>query len=150
LINKFTDERICSNEDDNRPIFIFLSQGTHHNYNPEETIEKYIHPLLSQLNNTDCGFSSKAKKRYEVAFSGLPAIHQSVYQKYVNQTPELAHHFNTVVRNYLRDNYAHVKFVDMWNLTLGALDRTSDGFHSMTDVNVMKVMFLFNAMNFLA
>jgi hypothetical protein len=148
MINSLPTHAIC-NEDD-RPIFILIAGGVHFHRSPAETIQRYVDPLLHQLNSTRCPGKqspSSVSQRYKVAFIGLPASDSEVAQRYPKQESHAAMRFNAEMKQYLELHHSYVKTFDFWNLTWSGIARTSDGFHSMTDINIMKAMYVLNAMN---
>ena len=40
-----------------------------------------------------------------------------------------------------------VLYIDLYNLTLDGVSRTSDGFHSLSDVNMIKASYVLNIMD---
>ncbi len=65
---------------------------------------------------------------------------------YKDQTDGRSSGFNHEMDTYLRASFPQVAFLNVWNLTHESLNRTSDGFHQVSDVNLIKVMTILNTM----
>jgi hypothetical protein len=146
----FQPMHLCNN--DPRPQFVFLSGGFHYESNPEKTIEKFLVPAMKSLSDikNDCSRRLNKTQTIHVAFTGIPIISESIQQIYSNERTENAIRFHHVLEEYIRTHYPDVTVINFLNLTAEGVNRTSDGVHSLTDVNVMKAMTLLSIMNFSA
>jgi hypothetical protein len=79
-------------------------------------------------------------------FMGVPIVHPAVTRKYPVQNGERVQLFNTELIS-LVGNLSNFYIINFTAMTHEAVWRTSDGFHSLTDVNLMKVMSLLNVMH---
>ncbi len=73
---------------------------------------------------------------------------KAVSDKYPDQSDARTLAFNQDLGANLAKDFPEVVFLNLWELSrefvLG--NRTSDGFHSLSDSNLIKTMMLFNAM----
>ena len=126
---------------DPRPRFVFLQGGTHTKTSASATVEKFIAPALSSLRQR---VEQRCGGPIYVVWSGVGVQNRALDVKYPMQSRELAAVFNDETREYLQRANVSVLSLDFWNLTLDA--ETSDGFHGLTDVNMMKALALLNVM----
>jgi hypothetical protein len=126
-----------------RPIFIFFQGGHHAELSSEFAISTYFIPLLNRLR----GELQNCWDRVRLVFSGATVCADEVVKKYPHQNKEYVHSYNTETAKWLYENYPQVISLDFWNLSAEALDHTSDGFHMLTDVNLIKATTVLNLMH---
>lgn len=117
-----------------RPTFVLLTYT-----NLDTVIDKQIKPLMyfiSEMQN-HC--------QVHVAWGTLGAQSRKLDKKYPHQTREVYMATNKIVTDYIWQTY-RVHFFDFWNLTRNAM--TSDGYHYLSDVNLLKAMYILNYMTF--
>lgn len=82
-----------------------------------------------------------------IVFSGIPVVDKVVEKKYPHQHRSLIKVQNLYIHRWLDRYYPRVLYIDLYNLTLDGTERTSDGFHSLSDVNMMKATYVLNLMD---
>lgn len=144
--------KLCSiDPSDTRPILISIQGGTHYRTKSNKFIHDSIIPTINEIHAHLQACPNKIDfNRLRFIFSGVPVVDVRVERKYPDQERSSAARFNREVGNYTDYNVKNSMFLNFWKLTLEATGRTSDGFHSLTDVNLMKMMITLNVMNFLA
>ena len=95
-----------------------------------------IDPALQKIKLINC---SK-----HVLWVGLGAQARQLDAVYSNQAREATQKFNKVVFDYVTSKY-QLPYLDVWELTKDA--QTSDGFHYLTDVNLVKAQYVVSFMN---
>ena len=70
--------------------------------------------------------------------------------QYPHQRRDKVKSHNSYVHKWLTLHYPRVLYTDFWNLTADGVNRTSDGFHSLSDINVIKATYLLNIMDKMA
>jgi hypothetical protein len=149
----FYDPKILlcgDNPSDQRPILLFLQGGTQFYTNSTIFIEKFLSPnlLLIKQHLEACPIKISID-RIRVIFTGVPVTKGKLEKLYKLQERSRAAMFNSEVSEYVSLHIPKSLSLNFWNLTMESLDRSSDGFHAMTDVNLIKMMITFNAMDFL-
>lgn len=76
---------------------------------------------------------------------GVITCAPKVVEQFKHQSNEHAAKFYAAVHNYLAENYPSVKLLNLLSLTSEGINR-SDGFHSFSDINLLKAMMVLNAM----
>jgi hypothetical protein len=147
----FKTYKLCSDDTSGtRPILVFIQGGTHYRTNPNFFIHTRIVPAIAEIQAYLQACPKKVDiNRLRFIFSGVPVVDSRVEHKYPAQERSNAAKFNREIEIYTNNNIKNSVFLNFWNLTLEATDRTCDGFHSLTDINLMKTMVLLNSMNFL-
>ena len=95
-----------------------------------------LEPLLAEVEQASL---SCPHIRFHVAVAGLGAQSRHLDAKYPFQAREGSAQFNEKLFEFTKGRYS---FFDAWNLTRNA--PTSDGYHYLTDVNLVKAMYLLN------
>jgi hypothetical protein len=130
------------------PIFVSLQYGSHYHWSSKATINGYIVPRLAIIDEFSASCPQfNVKGRLRVVFIGLHAITDSIIKKYPHQNHESTKKFNSDIAIFLEKKYKHVKFINFFPLTLEALNRTSDGFHHLRDINVIKALTILHIMD---
>ena len=124
--------------------------GAHFGWSATATMQKFILPSLKIVNDTIksdiCRHKNVSWNMLRFVFMGVPIVHPAVTRKYPSQNAERVRLFDMEIRTFVGDipNFYVVNFTTM---TSEAIMRTSDGFHALTDVNLMKVISLLNIMH---
>ena len=127
-----------------RPVFILLGAGSHHKHDPHTTINEVIEPFLSELRDAKLACPNVT---FHVVFMGLGSQSRSLDLKYPHQSRELTANFNAEVSGFLKETHG-MDFIDVSSLNRSA--PTSDGYHFLSDVNLIKAMYVLNYMDLLA
>ena len=137
------DNSTCADLD--RPVFIFmgLGAGVQFHHEAQRAISDGILPLMAEI---DEAAGACPRVKFHKAFIGLHAQSRNLDHRYAFQARELTVHFNVEVSRYLREEHA-MDYFDPWNLTKNA--PTSDGYHQLSDVNLVKAMYLLNYLDLL-
>lgn len=135
---------------DTRPKFIFLQGGAHYETSSYYFWRNFLKHMLTTIANEEKNCPSKAK--YFVVYSGVISNNEYVSKKYPDQSDHNTALFNYDMHNYLKAEFPHVVFLNYWNLshTIMLQNRTSDGFHQLSDSNLIKSMMLLNAIKLAA
>ena len=133
---------------DPRPRFIFLQSGTHFSFNVAESIKHYWKPAGDHIvsETQECKYA--VQDLLHVYYSAATGTAPANYDKYPTNHPNLTLEYNRQINEFMGQNYPMATYVDFFNMTLEAVtaNRTSDGLHTLTDVNLMKAMVLLNVM----
>jgi hypothetical protein len=116
--------------------------------NASRTIEEYLSPNLRYLDNlvATCKLVALGSK-LRVVYSGAPVVDLRVESRYPHQHRDKVKIHNALVHKWLGTNYPKVLYIDFWNLTADGVNRTSDGFHSVSDINMIKATYILNVMD---
>ena len=139
--------RLCSS--DHRLRFISLQAGTHYDTNATLTIHSYLQPALAKISRliSSCTIDRYLGEKMRVIYIGVPVVSARIEKLYPQQHRNNVKIHNVQVRQWLADNYPYVPYIDMYNLTKNGTDHTSDGFHSLSDVNMIKASYILNVMD---
>ena len=127
-----------------RPVFILLGGGAHHKHDAHDTIHDIIEPFLSEVRDARLACPNVS---FHVAFLGLGSQSRSQDLKYPHQSREMTAIFNDEVSGYLKERHG-IRYFDVQSLTRNA--PTSDGYHILSDVNLILAMYVLNYMDLLA
>ena len=122
-----------------------LEGGVHFQVNHWVNVEKFeiefLHPKLEELllRQLHC-----AKHKIDVVVMMMGCESRKLDKRYPHQSREHTKQFNQKLALYLGSNYPSVAMLDPWRLTEDA--PTSDGYHYLTDVNVLKANLLLRFM----
>ena len=129
-----------------------LEGGVHFQVNPwkvqswkklsvEKFEQEFLHPKLEELllRQLHC-----AKHKIDVVVMLMGCESRKLDKRYPHQSREHTKQFNQKLALYLSANYPSVVMLDPWRMTEDA--PTSDGYHYLTDVNVMKANLLLRFM----
>jgi hypothetical protein len=134
---------------DPRPKFVFLQGGIHNLYNADNTIKHYLRPALEFIDEKirDCSVDDNL---VYVAYSGATFSSDSIVTKYPWQSRASTQNFTEKILLFLKSEYPRVVIVDFFNVSYDAIlnNRTSDGVHTLSDVNIIKAMTILNLMNY--
>ena len=123
---------------DTRPIFFFLSAGTHYKMDANVTIQEFLEPNLSKI---EAMKAANSELWVLTSWGAMGAQGRMLDTKYWRQSRENSAVFNQQIGEYALKNGVQTVF-DWWNLTRGA--QASDGLHLLTDVNVVKAQYIIN------
>ena len=91
----------------------------------------------------------QCKHRVHVVVIGATVSNEDVERKYPYQHHTVAAKFNTQLKTSLKA-FPYAKFLDPYQLTLQSLERSSDGFHFLSDYNFIYATTILNIMNLFA
>jgi len=130
--------------DDLRPRIVLLQGASHMGSNLNRTINEFVIPRMTQINEftRDCTGAGPV----HVLWSGMNSQARALDPLYPHQSREHATAFNNVVDEYVESVYG-VQSMNFENLTADAA--VSDGFHYLSEVNILKAMYLLNVMDML-
>ena len=129
---------------DSRPVMILAGGGAHHQSDANATIAHLIDPLMEAVKQAAL---SCPHAKLHVAWFGLGTQSRGLDVAYPHQKRENIAAFNSRVSHYLQSSY-QVDFFDVWNLTKDA--PSSDGYHYLSDVNIVKAMYVANYLDMLS
>ena len=123
-----------------------MMSGLWHNHkrakrNMEEVFLRYMnHPVLQKCANAG---------KLQVIWINFHAQSRKLDTQYPFQARENTSNLNRDMERLLvQKGYGHVPIFDVFNLTLDA--QTSDGYHFMSDVNLLKAYVVLTAANLMA
>jgi hypothetical protein len=125
-----------------RPIFIFMQLGHHCHLNLKicsEIIEKHMKHFKASL--------GKCFDRIRFAFSGTIISSDELVEKYPYQARPFVEKYHIEIIEYLAKHYPMIVPLNFANLSLEVANRTSDGFHPLTDGNLIRAMTVINLMH---
>ena len=135
-------EDMCTR--DHRPVLAVLGGGAHQESIVNDTIDEVVEPFMQELRRAQYACPHVT---FHVAWMGMGVQSRSLDDKYPHQRRELILDFNSGIFRHLQD--AHfVQSFDVWNLTHNA--GTSDGFHYLSEVNMLKAMYILNYMDLIS
>lgn len=144
--NSANDDRgnwICGSPGDVRPRFLYLQGATHLGTSSQIAIptsfEPYLKRITSKMRECHGGGVLNPDTHLRIVFAGAPVNLPAIEKKYPSQRRDRVARYNDEVAAWLHQEYPLAMTLNFYNMTLEAVNRTSDGFHSLTDVNVMKV-----------
>jgi len=153
------NETLFCHEDDKRPVMVYLQAGTHYKTNSSRVIKQYLDPSMKYLQNLvkKCNINLERLQRpllelgktIKVIFSGVPAVSNDIASKFPHQGIPYALKYNSEMAAYIEMKYPFVVYLNLWNLTIVSIPRSSDGFHKLSDYNTMAAVSLLNVMDLL-
>ena len=139
--------KLCTPED-TRPKLIFFQGGSHFDTSSYYYWQTFLQPMLSRLAEAKkkCSYAVK----YVLVYSGVPANSAAVAAKYPDQCDWCTENFNRDMDKYLSQHFPEVVFLNFWNLTHEIMlqNRTADGFHQLSDSNLIRTMMVLNVAKF--
>lgn len=133
------EEPLCD-PTDNRPVFFLLATGAHLHCNATSTIEISIDPIMNIIRNQTNCYRDGSSKIHPV-FMGLGGQSRALNPFYKYQRNHEIKTFNHIISNYNRVTYNMVTF-DVHELTHTGM--SSDGYHFLSEVNLIKSMYMLN------
>jgi len=134
------------NEHDTRPRIVFLQGGAHYGTDVQITIQSLIDPSIQAVYDMRVKCSNKFPLL--IVVFGLDVQTRSMDAKYPHQSRESTAEFNRRMSAHLQKRYhGDVLFMSFWNLTMDVA--TSDGFHHLSEANLLKAMYIVNLMELL-
>ncbi len=127
---------------DTRPIFAYISSGTHDRTNADANIAR-LSGQLQTLQRLKVACTSAGRKLL-VLYGGQGHMTRALEAKYPHQSDAGFRAFDSRVQQLLKANYTDldVSFIYWGALSTGA--PTSDGFHFLTEPNVIRVQYIAN------
>jgi hypothetical protein len=128
-----------------RPVFIYLQAGAHLHVDAGKAIQEVFSPILKRLHSKFQGCIDYIT----IVCSGATVCSHEVERRYPYQERHLAEHFNHALADWLKAHYPTVLFLNFWNISKKSSDSglTSDGFHLLSDANLLFALVLMNIMN---
>lgn len=135
---------------DMRPKFIYLHGGSAYDTDPQHYYNNYLKPSLTSI-NFDMAICPWRSRHY-IFYSGVPASSPGVAAIKPHQSEDKTIDFNAYIETHLRSDFPMVTVLNYWNLTNEVMQggRTADGFHQLSDGNLIKSMVLLNAMKLMS
>ena len=143
----FNDCDGCDHCDkDSRPRFFNFVHGSSLEEHPD-TIINIIHSLILQTKHqfrSKRNCKSKNKIPIHFLYSGLTTQARFMDSKYPNQTREKSREFNKIISEAISGFPAsyNINVMDFMSLTEDS--ETSDGYHFLSDVNMLRSMYFLN------
>lgn len=130
---------VCT-ESDYRPLCVYISYGAHIKFKANKTMN-YVRSVVGRLrsSNKNC-----PKKRLVILWGGMSVQSRLLDSHYPHQSREQVKVFNEITSRKMAEEF-QVESLDWFNLTAEA--PKSDGFHSLTDVNLLKAMYILHYMS---
>eukprot|EP01036_Dinobryon_divergens_P028112 gene28112-37007_t len=143
---------LCTN--DLKPKFLYLQGGAHFATNPETFLYLLVLPIFESINRTVTSCPYNISSTIRIAMSGVNICDKSVSAKYPTQSDANSIRFTRRLVELLREKYPLVPVVviDFLSVTAEAIadGRTSDGYHFLSDINLIKAMTILNVMRAMA
>ena len=136
-----TFQPLCS--DDPRPRVIFIQGHAHFESNRGMTMDRFIRPLLDTVNSVH----DKCAHRFVLhwVLTGAPAQSRLLDGKFPQQQRERVAAYNAEMDGEMQQR--GIGTMHYWNMTLNAA--TSDGFHYLSDVNLLRASSMINYLQLL-
>lgn len=132
---------------------VMIQGGSHYSFAADKHIP-VVRQLIDRLVQAVTSCEHNIAGLVRVVFSGVPMVHPAVTAMFPLETDERAVEFYRDMQHFFQVEYPSMTVVmlDFLNLTRDAnrRGRSSDGFHQLSDVNMIKVMTLLNVMGSLA
>jgi hypothetical protein len=131
-----------------KPFVWYLQSGAWFGTNPDDTIAKFLKPAFEHLHKQ----LSACRHRVHVIVSGTTTCSDTVVKTYPFQHQKNSIRHNQVVREWLRENHPGVLFLDYIQLSAAeiAVNSTSDGFHFLSDYNIITANVFLNILNLIS
>jgi hypothetical protein len=127
-----------------KSVLLLLQAAAHFAIDVYPTMNYFVIPHLDHPNIRRCADLNKLRVLW-VAFSSQS---RSLDKRYPHQSRENATLFNEEMNAQVQEAIPNVTIIEWWNLTLDA--QTSDGFHFLTDVNLLKANHFLHVIKYLA
>ena len=119
---------------DPRPRLVLLQGGAHFGSKPER-FRGFLDEQMARIVNVSLACPHRLV--WHAVWLGQSAQRRQLDKQYIWQTRENARSFNAEVAVHMLSKYG-VRMLDTWNVTVEAA--SSDGFHWLSDVNLVKAM----------
>lgn len=143
---------LCSAED--RLRMVYLQGGAHFNSNADLFFREYIHPTIEEIIRIVRTCAHPISFKIRMIISGIGACDNFLQQKYPHQNTKAVIAYNARLKELVKMNFPTLPIVmiDFLKVTERAIadGRTSDGYHFLSDVNLIKVMSILNIMEQMA
>mmetsp|Transcript_13292 Transcript_13292/g.24947 ORF Transcript_13292/g.24947 Transcript_13292/m.24947 type:complete len:499 (+) Transcript_13292:131-1627(+) len=130
------DQIQCENNN-YRGLFLTVQGGLHFQNNATTTFYTKLYPIMSNPTYFKC----LELKKVQLVWIGATAQSRLLDSDYIHQSREYAIEFNREIKSLILNSGLpgsdKIIFMDWWNMT--ADSQTSDGLHSLMDVNLAKV-----------
>lgn len=131
--------------------FIMIQGGSHYSFAADQ-YTPVVRVLMERLTQSITACEYNITDLIRVVYSGVPMVHPSVVEKFPFESDESVLQFTRDMTHFFHDKYPYVIILDFLNLTRDANrgGRNSDGFHQLSDTNMIKMMTVFNVMHAMA
>jgi len=131
---------LCS--PDPRPIAVMLQGGAHYGSRADRVIKHFLKPFEAAVKQTrtTCAYNTTLR----VVWTGLNSQSIALDKKYPHQSDANATLFNDHVSQFVAKRFSMLT-LDFLPLTRQA--DVSDGYHYLTEVNVLKAMYWYNLLH---
>jgi hypothetical protein len=120
-----------------KPVLIVLQGGSHLGADPQATFNLYLDTLAKSPQYQECIETGRLK----LVWTAFHSQSRVLDARFPVQNRDVIHStFNPTVQRLIQQAGIHAKIIDWWRLTEDA--QTSDGFHHLTDVNLLKAWHL--------
>jgi hypothetical protein len=137
------NELDCSSPESKGAVWV-LQGGAHFKSNAEEALRNWIDPLFNHETFHVCRQLNKLK----IIWLSYGSQSRQLDEKFPHQSREYVAEFNVQMETELKKRVPDVVIIDWAHLTAEA--QTSDGFHFLSDVNLVKSSHLASIISFLA
>jgi hypothetical protein len=128
-----------------KPIFIMLQFGHHcHLEVGRCTAQATDRMNVIQTRLKEC------MERVKIVYVGATVCSDAVVRKYPHQNKGHILDFNAKMKQWFTQHHPEVLHVQYWNVSNDASARTSDGFHPLSDINLLKAVTTLNIMHHIA
>lgn len=126
----------------------------HYQTNADGLYYLLIRPIFESINRTIASCPYDVSSKVRIAISGVNICDKAVSAKYPHQSDSNSIYFTKRLHELMKQYYPAVPVViiDFLSITKEAIDdgRTSDGYHFLSDINLMKAMTILNVMRAMA
>ena len=126
-----------------RPIFLQIQGGAHYEMNSTKFALEYMTPIMHDVEERFKNCINQVK----VVYRGTTVCAPDLERRYPTQEAHLSDLFNQQMKSWLHKHYPYVVFLNPWSITKEAVNRTSDGFHFLSDTNMLFGLTMLNLMN---
>ena len=146
--DSFTGDDVLKCSNDARPQLL-LMQGGAHFQSDSNMMMQHLGPLLAKLEPGSRGCTDNNTHPVHMVWTGLNAQSKILDERYPHQALDKAIGFNHDIQHYLFTHHKDfdISILDFVPLTLNA--SSSDGYHFLSDVNLVKAMYTLNLMDLL-
>jgi hypothetical protein len=139
-------KRIPSSGVDCKGVYLFVLQGGVHWHYKSSFTAKWVKYFLKTIHDATAGCKTPPHVHY--LFLGGTSQSRDLDKKYPAQTRENVRKYNAELDADFAELGSNFHFWDLLPLTTDA--QTSDGFHSLTDVNVAEAFSMLHFMSLIA
>lgn len=150
---KFEDvSMVCADQPSTSNLrFLWFQGGTHDETDPKKYYSKLKRMMDSLKRNLE-NCPHKTSDHFRIVFTGVPIVSPAVENKYPLQIRSRAVDFYHEMARLLHNDFPQIVTVSFLRLTEYASNHgyTADGFHQLSDTNLIKAMTMLNLMRAMA